>query len=337
MALPATGVEWSAAYGNSYNPLGIRKALITNILIRDYKQNLTSLKNDAVGLNAAGVFTPYATDGLYRADLLDPSLDGGQFYDVGSLKDDGVKITPDVSVEGVKIAQARRAQRFDITDENDEVMFTCRESNPVVDALRFDLALSSIADAGSAGYLVSKPSESDLIERQIIALAEDGDQRFAYVFPRVSRKKVGSTQLNRKDPDDLELTYGALICPFVDAPVYLVRDGVSWRNLAGVVVWSSTAPVATASGATGATVAFAKPRLSADPQPDSLTYTVEKKTGAGSWTSATVTGSPTVSGSTVTLTLSGLTTATSYTFRVTATTSGGTSAVSLVSNSVTTS
>jgi hypothetical protein len=336
MALQSTGSEWNAVYGATWNPLGIRKGLITNILIRDYNGAATNLRDSAAGLNTNGLFTPYATDGLYRTDLLDPSFSGGQFYDVGALKDDGIKLTPDVSVEGVKVAQARRAQRYDITDENDEIMFTCRESNPVVDALRFDLALAGLGDAGSPGYTVTKPSESDLIERQIIALAEDGNNRFAYVFPRVSRKKVGATQLNRKDPDDLELTYGALICPFVDAPIYIVREGSGWRSLAGSVIWAST-PVATSASATTATVTFTKPRLSNDPQPDAFTYTVERKTGAGAWTAATVSGSPTVSGSTVTVTVSGLTTATAYTFRVTATAAGSQAATSAVSNSITTS
>lgn len=233
MPLQSSGVEWSSAYGQSYNPLAIRKGLITNILIRDYKGSDTNLKASAAGLNTAGWFTPYATDGLYRNDLLATNFAGGQFYDVGSLKDDGIKLTPDVTVEGVKIAQARRAQRFDIQEENDEIMFTCRESNPVVDALRFDKALSSLQATGTPGYTLAKASESDLVERQIIALAEDGDFRFAYIFPRVSRKKVGATQLNRKDPDDLELTYGALICPYVDAPVYVVREGSGWRQAPG--------------------------------------------------------------------------------------------------------
>lgn len=231
MPLPSSGVEWAAAYGESWNPLGIRKGLITNILIRDYGGSTTNLKASAAGLNGSGFFSPYATDGLYRNDLLSSSFTGGQWYDVGALKDDGIKLTPDVSVEGVKVAQARRAQRWDITDENDEIMFTCRESNPIVDALRFDLPLANLGTEGSAGYTISKPAESDLIERQIIALAEDGDQRFAYVFPRVARKKVGATQLNRKDPDDLELTYGALVCPYVDTPVYIVREGDGWRDL----------------------------------------------------------------------------------------------------------
>jgi hypothetical protein len=231
MPLQSSGVEWAAAYGESWNPLGIRKGLITNVLIRDYNGSVTDLKSSGAGLNSAGFFTPYATDGLYRNDLLASNFPGGRWYDVGALKDDGVKLTPDVSVEGVKVAQARRAQRWDITDENDEIMFTARESNPVVDALRFDLPLSNLATLGAAGYTVAKPAESDLIERQIIALAEDGDQRFSYVFPRVARKKVGATQLNRKDPDDLELTYGALVCPYVDAPVYVVREGDGWRDL----------------------------------------------------------------------------------------------------------
>jgi len=326
MALQANGVEWSAAYGNSYNPLGIRKALITNVLIRDYKQGLTNLTNDAAGLNTAGYFTPYATDGLYRTDLLSPTFDGGQWFDVGSLKDDGVKITPDVQVESVKIAQARRAQRFDISEENDEIMWTCRESNPVVDALRFDLPLSGIADVGGSSYVSVKGAESDLIERQVVALAEDGDQRFAYIFPRVSRKKVGATQLNRKDPDDLELTYGALICPYVDAPVYIVRDGVSWRALAGTVVWGAIS--ATNSGATSGSVTFTRPALTGDPQPNTFTYTVQRKTvAAPTFVNATI-GTITTSGQTVTIPITGLTASTAYTVQVTATHASGAVGVS---------
>lgn len=233
MALQSTGVSWSSAHGESWNPLRIRKGLVTNILIRDYAGSDTNLKASAAGLNTAGFFTPYAQDGLYRNDLLSSNFAGGRFYDVGAISDDGVSITPDVSVEGVMIAQARRAQRWDLTNEDDEISFTCREGNAVVDALRFDKALSAQGTEGAAGYTVAKAVDSNLVERQIIALAEDGNQRFAYVFPRVARKKVGASKINRKDSDDLELTYGALICPFADTPVYVVREGEGWRDLAG--------------------------------------------------------------------------------------------------------
>lgn len=231
MPVPSTGVEWAAAYGDTWNALNIRKGLITNILIRDYDGSNTSLVASAAGVNSAGYFTPFAQDGLYRNDLLSTSFAGGRWYDVGALKDDGVKLTPDVSVSEVKVAQARRSQRYDIENENDEIMFTCRESNPVVDALRFDKPLAALGTLGAAGYTIAKDSESDLIERQIIALAEDGDHRLAYIFPRVARKKVGATQLNRSDPDDLEVTYGALICPYADTPVYICREGDGWRGI----------------------------------------------------------------------------------------------------------
>lgn len=334
MTQPSTGSAWTDVYG--FNPLGIRKGIIVNILIRDYKGSATNLRDTAVGLNGKGLFTPYAVDGLYRSDLTSTTFPGGQWYDVGALSEDGIRISPDISVEEVRVAQARRSQRFDVGQENDEIRFVCRETNPVVDALRFDLPLANLPDVGSLDYTVIKPMESPLQERQAIAFAEDGDHRFAYIFPRLARKDVGESNLNRQDPDDLELTYGAIPCPFADTPVYVVRDGEGWRDQGGAPVWAA-APVATASGATTASLAFAAPRLAFDPQPDTLTYTVERRAGSGSWTSAT-TGTPTVSGNNVTISVTGLTTSTSYTFRVTARVSASSPAsLSSVSNSVTTS
>lgn len=247
MPQPSTGSAWTDVYG--FNPLGIRKGIITNILIRDYNGSATNLRASAAGLNSQGLFSPYAVDGLYRTDLLSSNFAGGRWYDVGALSEDGIRITPDLSVEGVRVAQARRAQRFDVGEENDELMFTCRESNHIVDALRFDLPLSSaLQPTGATGYTVVKPMESPLVERQAIAFAEDGGQRFAYIFPRLARKQVGQSNLNRQDPDDLELTYGAIPCPYADTPVYLVRDGAGWRSQVTV----AGAP-AGASGGTGGT------------------------------------------------------------------------------------
>lgn len=229
MTQPSTGSNWGEVYG--FNPLGIRKGIIVNILIRDYKGGATSLRAAATGLNTRGLFTPYAVDGKYRSDLTQSSFPGGRFYDVGALSEDGIRITPDITVEDVRVAQARRAQRFDVGEENDELMFVCRESNNIVDALRFDLPLdASLQATGATNYTVVKPMESPLVERQAIAFAEDGNQRFAYIFPRLARKDVGESQLNRQDPDDLELTYGAVPCPYTDTPVYLVRDGEGWRG-----------------------------------------------------------------------------------------------------------
>ncbi len=331
VALPSTGVEWHEKYG--YNPLGIRKGIITNILIRDYHGSLTSLADPAVGHNSDGYFTPYAQDGGYRDDLLDIDFPGGQFFDLGGIKDDGTKVSQDTSVEETMIAQSRRPQRFDLGKEGDEVGWTYREDNPGVDALRFDKPLANLPDIGKVGYFVAKPAEGNLIERQVIALAEDGDQRFAYIFPRVGRKKVGDTQLNRKNPHELMLAYGAILCPYAKYPVGIAREGAGWRALGGSPKFSGT-PTATQTGATTATVAFTIPTLLLDPAPDSFTYTLEKKTG-GVWSGATI-GTPSVSGTTVTLPVTSLTTATAYTFRVTATGGNAAAAVSSESNSITT-
>lgn len=334
VALPATGVEWEVTYG--WNPLGIRKGIITNILMRDYHGSLTSLANPLVGLNDDGVFTPYAQDGLYRDDLLDVDFPGGQFYDLGSLKDDGVKVSANTDVEETMIAQSRRPQRYDLTKEEDEFEFTCREDNPVVDRLRFDMPLFQVADVGAAGYALRKPAEGDLMERQAILLAEDGNNRFAYIFPRVARKKVGDTQINKKDPHELNVSYGAILCPFAQYPVAIAREGSGERALAGAPVFVGSAPVATQTGATTATVAFTTPTLINDPAPDTFTYTLEKSVSPFSvWTSATI-GAPAVVGTTVTLSVTSLTTATQYKFRVTAEATNEQSTVSTVSNTITT-
>lgn len=315
MTLPLEGLQWGDVYG--YNPLGVRKGIITHVLMRDYHGSVTDLRDPLMGLNSFGYMSPYAEDGLYRDDLLSPDFPGGQFYELGGLGETGTEITPDVNVEGVKIAQSKRAVRWDITEENDEIMFVLRESSlPTTNLLRFDLPLANVPDIGKPQQTYVKPSESRFIERQIIALAEDGDFRFAYIFPRTARKKVGKTALNTKDPDDLELTYGALVCPFADTPVYVVHEGQGYRALGGAPKFYS-APVATAGGTGAATVVFTIPRLN-DPAPDTFTYAYEKKVGAGSWVTA---GSPASTSATSTQVTAGFTglAAGSTVFRVKAT------------------
>lgn len=336
VALPSTGAAWSATYG--YNPLGIRKGIITNILMRDYHGALTNLADPLVGLNTDGVFTPYALDGFYRTDLMLPAFPGGQFYDLGAIKDDGVKIATATTVDKTMIAQSRRPQRYDLTEEGDEVSFTCREDTPTVDLLRFDMPLFNIADAGKTSYALKKPAEGALVERQIIALCEDGDHRFAYIFPRVARSKIEDTNMNKKDPHDFGVSYGAILCPYAMYPVAVAREGIGWRSLAGAPTFPAPAPVATAVAGATATLAFTVPQLLHDPDPDVFTYVVNKTVmPAGTPTTvATQTGSPTLVGTTVTITLSGITAATQWKFAVTATaTVNSLTGVSLDSNTIT--
>jgi len=112
--------------------------------------------------------------------------------------------------------------------------------------------------------------------------------------------------------------------------------GDGWTAIGGLPVFAGAAPVGTQTGATTATVSVAEATGAGDP----FTYTVEKAPGPGFsvWTAATIgsTAADTPSAGFVQFSLTGLTTATSYKFRIKATGTNGQQATSQQSNSVTT-
>lgn len=339
MANPANGGTYEEILQPGLNELNVRKAIVTDILIRDYHGTATSLADPAVGLNANGRFTPFAQDGLLRDDLLitaeGPNLG---FYHIGLLTEDGTTYTPTVSTEDTKAAQSRRAVRVDITEENDAIKFSALESSPLIDWLNDDKPLLNLPDLGAVGYDSPKPAYGQIVERQIIALLFDGTEYGAKVFPRMARSDVGETAWNKTTPDSSALTYRALLCPYAKYPVNTLREGEGWRAKGGYPNFGLIAPVATAVGATGATVAHAVPTGIADLVDTPFwDYVVEKSTTPfTSWTAATVSGSVAAAG-TVTHTITGLTTATGYKFRVKATGSNELTGTSQVSNTATTS
>jgi hypothetical protein len=332
MALPSTGGTYKDILEPGLNPTAVRKGIVTDILIRDYHGAMTDLSDPAVGLNDNGHFSPFAEDGLLRDDLL-ITAEGENlgFYHIGLLTEDGVTYTPNVDIEETMAAQSRRNVRVDISKESDRIKFVAEESTPLIDALMDDVPLLSLSDVGSKGYSVAKPAYGNIVERQIIALLFDGLEYAAKIIPRANRSDVGETNWNKKNPDVLDVSYDALLCPYAGYPVLTVREGEGWRSKGGYPNFGLTPPVATQTGATTATVAFAVPTGLGDP----WTYTVEKSVSPfSSWTTATVGGA---SGTTtVTLSITGLTTATQYKFRVTAEGSNGLTSLSQVSNTITT-
>lgn len=331
---PAVGGDYEDILAPGLNQVAVRKGIVTDLLIRDYHGSATDLSDPSVGLTEDGVFTPFAQDGKLRDDLIIGSNDGDNlgFYHLGLLTEDGIRYTPEVSQQETMAAQLRRSVRVDITREDDRLRVVAEESTPLTDALMDDVPLIGLKDLGAKGYSAVKPMNGNVVERQIIALMFDGEHRAAKVFPRMARSDVGETQWNKSDPDVLDTTFTALPCPYAGYPVATLREGDGWRNLGGYPLFSVTPPVATQTGATTATVEFAVPTGFGDP----WTYTVEKAVSPfSSWTTATV-GTTTGTG-TVTIGITGLTTATAYKFRVTATGSNGLASTSQVSNSVTTS
>lgn len=328
MALPATGGTYAALLQPGINPLAVRKAIITDILIRDYLNadgTVHNLADPDVGLNADGLFSPFAADGKLRTDLLE-SASGTNlgFYHLGALHEDGTEMGYNTDVADTMIAQSKRAVRFDVTSDNDIVTIRAMEGIPIVDALRYDLPLSNLADVGQAEYTIAKAAETALIERQVIAIGFDGDNYFAQTFPRMALRNRGNSNWNKADADVMELELGALLCPYVGKPALWHREGASWRGLQGAPVFAA-APTATATAGATAEIQFAKPTSKST----SFTYEVEKSNdGSTGWTTATVTG--TSGTSTITITVSGITASQTWYFRVKAT---GTNNITTTSSS----
>lgn len=329
MALPANGGTYAALLQPGINPLAVRKAIIVDILIRDYHNvdgTVHDLSDASVGLNADGYFSPFALDGKLRDDLLGD--DGLGFYHLGALHEDGTEMGYNTDVADTMIAQSKRAVRFDVTQDNDIVTIKAMEGNPIVDAIRYDLPLSDLPDLGSAGYTLAKQAETALVERQVIALGFDGDNLFAQTFPRMALRNRGNANWNKADVDVMEIELGSLLCPFVAKPVLWHRDGASWRALQGVPKFVSAPTAAAVSGAK-ADVTFAVPTSHSS----SYTYVVEKSNdGTSGWTTATP--ESTGSADPIVVRVTGATASSTWYFRVKATGTSGLTTTSAVSNSI---
>jgi hypothetical protein len=330
MALPANGGTYADLLQPGINPLAVRKAIITDVLVRDYLNpdgTVHNLADPAVGLNDDGFFSPFAQDGKLRDDLI--GEDGLGFYHIGALHEDGTEMGYNTDVADTMIAQSKRAVRFDVTQDNDIVTIKALEGNPVVDALRYDLPLHDLPDIGQIGYTLAKDAETALVERQVICLGFDGDNYFAQTFPRMALRNRSNSNWNKSDPDQMEIELGALLCPYVGKPALWHREGAAWRGLQGAPLFSTT-PTATPVAGEKADIAFVKPTSKSS----TLTYTVEKSNdGTTGWTDATV---DSVSGtSSVTVRVSGVTSSQTWYFRVKATGTNGITTTSSVTSSIT--
>lgn len=313
---------------NQIDSDNIRKWLYGSVLIRDWKADGSTDLSD---------FTPFDADGNLKDTLLDDSFPGGRFYEVGAITEDGVSFTPKFTTEDTKIWQSRRSQRTDVTEDDEEVMFTIAESTPLADYLRNNLPLTNLPEVGTKDYRVNQPLQTDIVYRQIVVIGVDGQladaDYIAEIRPRVSLTKKGKRDFQAKKLDGTELTFGVYPDPHSGFAASTLRGGPFWTELGGAVEWPTpqVAPVATAITGLKATIVFQEPVSENDP----FVYTVTKTTG-GTPTSATIVGTPATNGSgQVTITVGSLIVSTAYTFTVTATASNDETATSSASNSVT--
>lgn len=320
---------WTSLYGTAGvggsggDATRIRKWLYGSVLIRDWV---------ADGSTGLSTFTPFdPSDNNIKSTLLSDANPGGRWYEVGALSEDGVEFNPKFSTEEVKIWQSRRAQRSDITADDEEVMFTLMQSSPIADALRNNLPLAALAEVGTTTYASVKPNTTDTVYRQILVIGVDGTignaEYVAELRPRVALAKVGKRSFNAKKVDSVELTYNVFPDPVSGFSAKTIRSGPSWVASGGAVVWptNQTAPVVSNLASGGkATITFAQPVSLNDP----FTYAASTSADNGTtWVAATLdtsystVGYSTSSG-TVTLKVTGVA-AGSKLVRITATGSDG--------------
>ena len=310
------------------NPLNIFKGQKGLVLIRDYDPTRISAN-----------FTPFdSATGLFDGTL---KTTGG-YQCLGAFDENGIEFDPSISVADTKIWQSPDKQRSDVTERGLTGAFTCVEQRPIIDAINNLLPLSAAGSIGQAGYVVKPDSSPTIYERDALFIGVDTKygvtNRVAW-FARCEMNKPDKYSWVRKTETQSKLVLEALFEPTIGAPYELFVDGPGWRASGGVtgVPGGVVAPVATAGGTAGtATLTFAVPATANGP----FTYSVFQDNGsAGTWATQLSSSQVVAStvGSTVTLTLTGITPTGAHTFKVSAIGSNlSTSAKSLASNSVTT-
>ena len=349
MAQPASGVSFKAAGLAYLNSLLVRRGPQWSVAVRDYGGSLTNISP------GSSFAAPFAQDGNWRDDFYaivknadgqwvyntEPNLG---FYPVGYIHPDGVERAPKIDSDPLEGLQSLDPVRVDMQKRDKTLMFTPLEQNLVVDALRFNLPLVNVLERAATGetYFAGESTDDLPLRRQVFVFHEDKQgglvARNAFPFPRCVLTDLGSEKGNKKDADAAKFTLSREIDPFfVDANGVPLIDG-RWttgeiwdQNEIPGLTFRGTAPVATATAATTATLVYKQPIGGDDP----YTYDVERSAdGLTGWTAASSTES--VASGVVTSSITGLTTATSYYFRAKVTDDDGTIAYSGVSNQITT-
>lgn len=337
MALPSTGGDYADLFNPGINPLAIRKGIVTDAFFRDYHGSSTNLADASAGLHTDGYFSPYAMDGRVRTDLLITSDSSNLgFWHMGALGADGISYDPQMDSEEVPYAQSLRPAREDVTKEGEMFTLVALEQTPFVRYIVNEIPLVDVPDVGTAHLTIAKPMEAGIVERQAILFGFDGEHRFARTIPRCSKVKVREFAWKRegKEGTGVTIDFRVLPCPHVNKPVLEHYEGAGWRALGGYATFPAPAPVATAVSGQKASVVFTEATGVADP----FEYVVEKAAGPGysSWSTATNdSGYPQTVGTTVTAQVTGVTTGTSFKFRLRATGSNLLETVSLTSNAIT--
>lgn len=365
MTQPLTGGSWIAAGLNDRAPEFLRRGKPKSAAVRDARGSATDISPH----NADGSvrFSPFAQDNTMRLDLFARRKVNGiyqtvttanlGFYGTGAFKQgDGPAQEPKITQDRFMIEQSSQPYDVELTEETEPFAFTMVDTaDPVYQRLRNNLPLSDVngnslvEDPGWADAGYGRPTNGVNPGRQFFFLRErfwNGLPVWSVTGVALARlDDIGNSKHDTKESEGAKLTYlpvdDGRFMAFQDGEyqpvlIYTWWGGAGWTAFGGVPELSATPPVATPTGAGAATLAFAEPTGPGDPWNYSdAPAGVQQSTNAGStWGSLVEPDSVSVTGGTVTLTLSGLTAGASL-LRANVKGTNGAVATTLNSNSVT--
>lgn len=369
--IPDEGTTWRAGgFGDVDSRMNNRGGLAA-VLVRDNRGAATNISPYTVGSPPTRNWSPFADDGQPRADLFavirvngewvtNPDPNEG-FWLIGAMTEDGgPQRAPSIKEDNQMILQSNFPFDTDLTEEGMVINFTGVETlKPLMKRLRMNQPLSDangnpiVEDPGTEHFSIGKPIDVDSVERQIILMfAKRKGGKYVYTAEGYSLCKltnIGDFRRSKTDPDAGELGYTVLPDPYFVGkdpanpsgddliPILYNEwiDGDGWSAIGGVPVFPGVAPVGTQTGATTATVSFDDVTGAGDPFDLTVETAVSPYT---SWTPRTITATAedTPGAGKTQVTISGLTTATTYKARVKAVGTNGQAATSQTSNTFTT-
>lgn len=269
----------------------VRKALYGSVLVQDYT---------AAAALAFASWNPFDADTGLLTTL------SANWVDLGYLTEDGIEFGKSVDFADTTGWQTRDKLRSDATSDQDTASMTFLETKPQIEAIYNSLPLADMPTVGATNYSYEKPAVPALLFRSVLFIGVDGaGDQVEYVvrlWPRCLMTGPDNVTWNASS----EASWPMAFQPYPDAVAGFAsktwRDGPGHRAH-GPVTMSGSPTVGTI---TSSSVVVNWPSVSASGGTSPYTYSVFANGVLSNI--ANVTGT---SG-----TVSGLTTATNYSFTV---------------------